>query len=359
MKGFFALLFIHLFFAGHSQTLQKTTTLKANSDFIRVTGRVKNNTDSMAMYWSGTSIVIRFKGTALKAKLKDEFGKNYFNIVVDGDSLHHIKLSTVKQFYTLATGLANGEHTVELIKRNEIGKGSTWFYEMEVEGKPLDLPPKNKKIIEFYGNSITAGYAIENYTAGDSPDSIYTNNYYTYAALTARHYKADLYCTVKSGIGVMVSWSPLIMPELYDRLDPGDSLSKWDFKKVTPDIIVVNLFQNDAWLTAKPDHPSFKKRFGNRPPDEKTIIASYKKFIEKIRNVYPKATIICVLGCMDATRKGSPWPGYITQAVTQLHDKKIYTHFFPYTSKNGHPRKEDNAKMAASLIEFIDHNIWK
>jgi hypothetical protein len=291
--------------------------------------------------------------------LKDEFGKNYFNVVIDRDSLRYIKLDTLKQYYTLASGLGNGEHTVELIKRNEWDRGKTWFYEMEVTGEVLNLPPKNKRVMEFYGNSITAGYAIENYTGGDSPDSIYTNNYNTYAAITARHYNADLYCTVKSGIGIMVSWFPLIMPEMYDRLDPTDSLSKWNFNKVTPDIVVVNLFQNDSWIIEKPEHPSFAQRFGKKRPDEKTIIRSYKAFIEKIRKAYPKTPFVCALGSMDATRAGSPWPGYVRQAVGELHDNNIYVHFFAHTGKGGHPRKEDNLKMAESLIRFIDGNIWK
>ena len=336
---------------------QKIATLvPPSSKNIRITGRVKNDRDSVTIYWSGTAIKARFSGTEIKAKLRDERGKNYFNIIIDGDSLHYIKLDTLKQFYVLASGLKPGDHTVELIKRNEWDTGKTWFYGLEVSGKMLSLPPKNKHVIEFFGNSITAGYAIENYTGGDSADSIYTNNYYTYAALTARHFNADMYCTVKSGIGILVSWFPLIMPEMYNRLDPSDSLSKWDFNRVKPDLVVVNLFQNDSWLIKMPDHPSFKLRFGNSTPNEKTIIEAYGDFIKKIRVVYPEANIICALGAMDATKEGSPWPGYVKAAVAELHDKKIYTHFFPFTEKGGHPRKEDDAKMAKDLITFIEKN---
>jgi hypothetical protein len=149
------------------------------------------------------------------------------------------------------------------------------------------------------------------------------------------------------------------MQEMYDRLDPADSLSKWDFNTVTPDIVIVNVFQNDSWLIEKPDHPSFKQRFGNKRPGEKQIIEAYRSFIEKIRKVYPETPIICALGSMDAVREGSPWPDYVKQAVKELNDKKVYVHFFPYTNKGGHPRREDNVKMAESLISFIDGNIWK
>jgi hypothetical protein len=38
--------------------------------------------------------------------------------------------------------------------------------------------------------------------------------------------------------------------------------------------------------------------------------------------------LFALLGAMDATKEGSPWPGYIEKAVAGLHDKGIYTHFF-------------------------------
>src|SRR5688500_3908136 len=71
---------------------------------IRITGRVLHN-DSVTIYWSATSIKVKFKGNTLKAQMRDEHGKNYFNVVIDGDSVRYIKLEKEKQFYTLASGL--------------------------------------------------------------------------------------------------------------------------------------------------------------------------------------------------------------------------------------------------------------
>ncbi|MBT1703898.1 GDSL-type esterase/lipase family protein [Chryseosolibacter indicus] len=344
--------------ASSVKSVQSDPFYKPASDSIAYVGRVKKTDDSVTIYWSGTSISFRFKGQSLKALLRDNTGKNYFNVVIDGDSLHYFKLDTTKRFYTLAENLKDGEHTVQLVKRTEWDRGTTWFYGVKVQrGSLLTLPSPNKRIIEFFGNSITAGYAIEDNTGGDSPDSIFTNNYYTYAALTARHFKADGYYTVKSGIGIMVSWFPLIMPEMYNRLDPNDSSSTWNFSAVTPQVVVINLFQNDSWLVKKPDHPSFKLRFRTKPPASPQIIDAYRSFVSKIRTVYPHAYIICALGSMDATKENSPWPGYVLEAVKQLNDPKILTHFFPYMNKGGHPRIKDNEVMAESLIQFIEKNI--
>jgi hypothetical protein len=330
---------------------------KSNDEKIAITGRVLEG-DSVTMFWPATSVKVRFRGTVLKAQLRDEYGKNYFNIVIDGDSIRHIRLDSVKQFYTLANGLPDGEHTVELIKRTEWDKGKSWFYGMQVmDGELIKLPAPNKRVIEFYGNSITAGYAIDDNTGGDSPDSTFTNNYYTYAAITARHFNADYYATVRSGIGITVSWFPLVMPELYNRLDPADSLSRWDFTKVTPQVVVINLLQNDSWLVNRPDHPSFAQRFGHKAPSTNEIKKAYSDFVRMIRKEYPAAHIICALGSMDATRKGSPWPGYLRDAVRGLNDKNVHALVFPYTGKNGHPRRADNEVMARQLIEYIEKNI--
>ena len=330
-----------------------------DSELIHYTGRINfKNKKTPEIYWPGTQIEINFSGQSLKAKLKDERGKNYFNIVIDDDSIRYLKLDSRERFYTLVEGLPDGPHNIKLIKRTEWDLGKSWFYGFEItDGKPLDPPSKNERVIEFFGNSITAGYAIEDLTGGDSPDSIFTNNYNTYGAITARHFDADYYGTVRSGIGIMISWFPLIMPEMWDRLDPTDPDSKWDFSKVRPDLVVVNLFQNDSWLVNMPEEPTFEQRFGDKPPDENKIISSYVDFISDLRGVYPEIPIICALGSMDATKEGSPWPGYVTKAAETLDDRNLYTIFFPYINNEGHPRVDDNRIMADQLIRFIEETL--
>jgi hypothetical protein len=62
---------------------------------------------------------------------------------------------------------------------------------------------------------------------------------------------------------------------------------------------------------------------------------------------------------MDAAMEGSEWPGYIKIAVSQINDPDIYTCFFPFMGKNGHPKVRDHKVMADTLIAFIDRNyLW-
>ncbi|MFT3737980.1 MAG: SGNH/GDSL hydrolase family protein [Breznakibacter sp.] len=334
-------------------------TVPFHDAHIRYEGRILEHADAAEFSWSGTSATITFRGTQLSAVMKDLDTANYYNVIVDGRVISKFHTDTVKKSYVLATGLKRGKHTVQLFKRTEWDKGKTWFYGFEFPGKAKVLPPPalKKRKIEFYGNSITCGYANEDSSGKDSWFGYFQNNYLTYAAITARHFNAQYHCIAKSGIGIMLSWFPLIMPEMYDRCDPTDPGSKWDFSVYTPDVVVINLFQNDSWLVQKPDHAEFKSRFGAQAPNDAYIVAAYKDFVSSIRHKYPDASIICALGSMDATRQGSPWPDYIRQALAQMNDPKTYVHFFEFKNTGGHPNVEEQQIMADSLIGFIEKNI--
>ncbi len=334
--------------------------IPANNDNLEYMGRVTHTDSVSELYWSGSSVAIKFKGVGIKALIKDEKGNNYFNIIIDGDSIVLLHPDSTKKMYILASGLPLDTHTVQLFKRTEWTQGKTSFYGFQLNGAAQVFKlPHRKKMIEFYGNSITAGYAVEDYSGKDRPDSIYTDNYNSYAAMTARHFKANYSCIARSGIGITISWFPQIMKEMYYRLNPADSTSQWDFSKLQPDIVVINLFQNDSWLTERPQFEEFIHRFGTKRPDSKFIITEYRKFVKTIRKKYPKAAIICMLGNMDITRKGSVWPQYVTNAVKSLNDKNIYTLFVPYKNSSGHPRVEEQKIMADSLISFINRNkLW-
>ena len=329
---------------------------------LTYSGRVEKVGNQYAkIFWPGTSVTITFKGTELKAILKNGTEDAWFYAIVDGieNDLKKFKADTLKTSVVLTSDLKDTIHSVQLFKLSN-NTSCTYFYGFELaDGSTLlDAKPLPERKIEFYGNSITAGHGVDVLPGQeDSGSPEYFNNYWTYATRTARHFNARYSCISRSGIGVMVSWFPIIMPEMYDRLNPEDSSSKWDFSQYTPDIVVINLFQNDMWLTASPDHPQFKARFGTTPPDVSTIIQSYQNFVKSIRNKYPNASIICVLGSMNATEKGSPWPGYIEKAVEGLSDSKIFTHFFPYKNTSGHPKVADQKVMADDLIDFIDKNI--
>ena len=353
-KFFFTWLILFSIFLCKAQII-----VKPNDPKINYSGRVQISDSSATLSWSATLVKMNFEGSSVSFKIRDERNDNYFNVIVDGN-LRQVLHDTIKGLNThLINGLAKGKHSIELFKRTEWAMGKAWFYGFELENNGKTLPPSanKKRKMEFFGNSITCGYAVEDTTGKDRGTSPYENAYLSYATLTAKHFNAEFYNTSKSGIGITVSWFPLIMPEMYDRLDASDPKSKWDFSKYTPDLVIINLFQNDSWIVKLKDNEQFKARFGTQAPTDDYVINAYREFVRTVRSKYPQAQIICILGSMDATKESSPWPGYILKAVEGLNDKKIFTHIIPYKNSNGHPNVKEQQIMADDLIAFIEKNI--
>lgn len=330
-----------------------------NDPKIEYEGRIAFSDSLACVNWSGSSISINFKGTEIAAILKDADTSNYYNVILDNKIISKIQLDTNKKKYILASGLDNHKHKIQLYKRTQWNMGQTFFYGFETDAGTIILPkskPKKKKLA-FYGDSITCGHGNEDNSGKDSGKGHFENHYLTYGALTARHFDAQNQSISQSGIGIMLSWFPKIITDIYDLTDPHDSNTKWNFNDYDADIVVINLFQNDSWLVNKPKHEEFIKKFGTEKPTDDFIIQSYENFVKLIRAKHPNASIICVLGNMDATKKGSKWPTYVQKAVGNLGDKKIFTHFFEYKNTPGHPKVSEQKAIADSLIAFINENI--
>ena len=72
--------------------------------------------------WPGSAIAATFRGTGIQVTLSDT-GTNYFVVVVDGGAPKALATSGDDKTYTLASNLANGQHTVMLTKRTESNVG--------------------------------------------------------------------------------------------------------------------------------------------------------------------------------------------------------------------------------------------
>ena len=333
--------------------------VKHSNPLVTYEGRIRQNeATGTELFWPGTAVNINFEGTEIHAVIQDEKGENYYNVIVDNQVVKVLQPTTKKEKYTLASGLSPGKHSLQLYRKTEFTSGKTTFFNFVINhnAKLLPAEPKKRKI-EFYGNSISAGHGLDDLEGKDRGDAAFYNNYLAYSALTARHFDAEYNCICKGGIGLMISWFPYTMPDIYDKINPLDKISVWNFSNYTPDIVVVNLFQNDSWLVKKPNSERFKAVFQDIEPTKEDIITAYKTFISSIRTHYPNADIICALGNMDSTKEGSPWPNYIKEATNQLHDSKIHTLIFPFKNTPGHPNRVEHENMSELLIKYIDEHI--
>ena len=326
---------------------------------LQYNGRIDfSDINKPMLTWAGSSVKVKFKGNGIKVQLQAK-SPCYVNFVLDDDSVSVFQVDTLKKWYVLAANLDDTVHTVQFLKRTN--NGDLWFYGFKPnDGTKLLELPKQDKIIEFIGDSITKGSSIHD-TTGDNWRGLNSDNYYTYGAVTARYFNAAYYCIAQGGVGLLVGGNPLTMNDLYPRLNIRDADSRWDFSKVQPDIVVINLFQNDYYIIDKnPEHPHFVEKFGKKRPTDEYIIDAYVDFVKKVKKNYPNAKIICSIGSMDAAKEGSPWVGYVKSAVKKINNKDVYFCLFPYKNTPGHPKVKEHQVMADTLINFIKrNNLWQ
>ncbi|UTF59546.1 GDSL-type esterase/lipase family protein [Gilvimarinus sp. DA14] len=303
--------------------------------------------------WPATRIDLRFAGSEVAVILDDDSGNNFYSAFINRDWDNPIVLDLLpgKHRYGVAEGLPEGEHQLTLVKRTEGEEGVTRFLGVALndEAKLLAPPALPERRIEIYGDSITSGMGVMAPLRGEDGKLADKNAFMSYGAMTARALNADYRAISQSGIGVMISWFDFTMPDFYDQLTAdGDNDSQWDFSRWTPQVVVVNLMQNDSWLVEDRLDPV---------PSAEQRIAAYLEFLQSIHSKYPDALMVTALGSMDATAEGSPWPGYIEQATAQMRELypqgEFATVFFPFTGYGQHPRVEHNRANAELLTDLI------
>ena len=261
-------------------------------------GRVDCSPAGPAFAFPAASIRLRFHGTALDLRLSDSgtgtaTSTNYYDVSLDGAAPIRLEAAAGDHTYPLARGLADGEHTVEIVKRGEsngnTGKARLLGFRIP-EGARL-LPVRQRPLrLEFVGDSITTGYGNEVSTT--RPDlfpftTINSNANAAYGAVAARLLDAEYVAVAVSGRGVHRNWTDEpgeLAPQFYDDTLPDDPAAPpWDFTRYVPQVVVVNLGTND-FSPPGPDHDAFR--------------SAYARFLERIRGRYPDALLLAVVGPM-------------------------------------------------------------
>ena len=314
---------------------------------LHFVGRVDAADPANARFaWSGTGVVARFEGSEVSVNLG---GNQQFTVVVD--DMVQPKLTATTGMNALVSGLAMGEHTVELYRRTEASQGVATFMGFDFGGGTLLAPPVPTRRIEVIGDSITCGYGDEGPDMNCSFSADTENHYLSYAALTARALSAELSTVAWSGKGVVCNYGDASdscqnpLPTYYDRTLPDDAGSKWDFSRFVPDAVVVNLGTNDFSTDSDPTQEQFE--------------SAYRALLERLRAAYPNATILCTNGPMLSGNDLSTLMGYIHNVITALGDEKVSS--FDITPQDGsdgygcdwHPSLARHEKMAATVTAAI------
>ncbi|WP_111978186.1 SGNH/GDSL hydrolase family protein [Algibacillus agarilyticus] len=347
-----------LFVISYSSMAQ--VQIGADDDGFLYTGRVDFKMPKQPwLSWPGSSIKATFTGDELVIIFDDQLGKNYYNVILNGDDQFPtvLELKKGRHEYDLSyllTNTASKVNELEIFKRTEGHEGGTHFLGLKLADKAnlLAKPKALKRRIAFFGDSITSGMGNE--APDNAKDNIGAdkNHYWSYAPITARHLNAEFHTISSSGIGFMVSWFDHVMPQVYDQISGvGDNDTVWDFAQWQPDVVVINLGQNDSWLIDN------EKRL-QPEPSPKDITAAYKRFVLRLMTHYPNARFVSVLGSMDATHsKRAHWPRYIQTALNEINAENPTANIeliqFDFTGYRAHPRVKQHINNAKKLIAHI------
>ncbi|MGC1375187.1 MAG: GDSL-type esterase/lipase family protein, partial [Anaerolineales bacterium] len=216
-------------------------------------------------YWSGAYFRVNFTGTTLSIKL--------------GAAVPiYVTIDSTTTYYSGANGtvnltpspLASGTHSLRVAARSE--HDTIQFKGLVLSsGASTQAPAAKSKLIEFIGDSITAGCCtLTNYALND------------YAWLTGEALNADHTQIAFSGICLQDAFpcyaeNNIGMSVQFFKLQTVHYLNSpaWDFNRYQPNQVVINLGTNDS--TAGVSDSTFQN--------------TYTTFLQNVRAKYPNADI--------------------------------------------------------------------
>ncbi|HEX2974886.1 MAG TPA: SGNH/GDSL hydrolase family protein [Bacteroidales bacterium] len=304
----------------------------------------KSRSDGPVFMYSGSTIRTNFSGTSIKLKLRDDSVRNYFNVIIDGNT-KVLKTTGEEDTYTLAANLEDKIHTLEIVRRTEwLGGNSTILgFELD-EGAELLSPDLMTRKIEFIGDSYICGYGNEGSSSDEGFKYSTENSYMAYSAITSRTLDAEYISVCYSGMGMVQDYKgnkKFSMTNYYDVIVNNGS-DRWDYSRFKPDLVVLALGGNDVESNV----------------NREEFIDTYVKFMKRIRSNYPHAAIICVAG---PSAPNDFWPKikeYVQAAAekyAKTADQVYYFEFTPFTphGSNLHPTVAEHQQLASEFIPFV------
>ncbi|WP_245237094.1 SGNH/GDSL hydrolase family protein [Paenibacillus ihuae] len=301
---------------------ETTRVFKATEDHVKIIGRTHYYKDVLWLALSGGGVEFLFYGKKAEITLKGDAialtGNNLarIGISVNGKRVIDDQMDQPLKSYTVFESDTEQEITVTVIKLSEAAMSTVGIREIAVDAAAGIKPaPPKLHTIEFIGDSITCGYGVDDEHELHAFSTATEDVTKTYAYLTARQLQADYSMVSYSGYGIITGYTENdqkltthLLPDYYEKVGKSeggfdDTLLPqevpWDFSKLVPDLIVINLGTNDD---------SYTKEDAGKQAE---YAQEYVEFLKMVRRNNPHAPILCTLGIM-----GGRLYLYVEQAVS-------------------------------------------
>jgi lysophospholipase L1-like esterase len=344
-----------------SSCQQKSQIVSENQALV-LRGRIdKIAEDSILMIGASSSVSFSFTGDSCEIFLQsvDSWNHhNYVSVVVDGVYQNRVKVEKGnKKSYIIPITKKASSHEVQIYKATEASVGQVMFAGARV--KSFLLPRvKNKKRIEFIGNSITSGMGNDDAEipcgVGEWFDQ--HNAYWSYGSILSRELGVDYILSSVSGIGVYRGWNDEnenqnTMPQVYKNLYLNLENETPFQNHFQPDIVSICLGTNDL-----SDGDGVKFRL---PFDRNKFMSNYILFIKSIFERYPNTQIILLNSPMLDYNKNKILVDCLSEVIKHFNSNKMHhkIHLFQFSAMTpkgctAHPDIENHKVMAQELFPF-------
>ena len=322
-------------------------------------GRVDRVGDTLYMDTTSSGFEFYFKGqgdVTLNADIKCTYTNNmFFTVIVDGvrsrvEVTNTASGTVYNRNITLATGLANGVHHIEVYKQTEASSALVTAKSVTLNGTLMAAPPADKLVMEVIGDSISGGTSslCANGTANGSYP-VYQDGTQTYAYFTGEALSANVRVTQTSGYGCVAGWNAqgrdLNLQDMFPYTcywRDHTSAGLYDFTPAA-DIVVINLGTNDATSASKWNLT------------EAEFKAGAKNLMQMAQQKNPGAKVVWVTGMM-----GVKYQSVLTAAVSELGGAAsgFFFTILPtdLSGGDGHPQVSGHKAAAETLTAFLLQN---
>jgi lysophospholipase L1-like esterase len=344
-------------------------TFKATEQYVKRIGRTHDYQDALWVALSGGGIEFSFTGKRIALTLHgDQIATTKDNharvgIYVNEERVIDDLINEPQKIYTVLDSGEERSATIRVVKLTEAPMSTLGIHEIRTnEGAVIKPTPERIRKIEFVGDSITAGYGVDDEDEEHHFSTATEDVTKTYAYKTAQALQAEYSIVAYSGYGIISGYTAndqkvasQLVPTYYDKVGMsygrfGGTLQvesiDWDFSKFVPDLIVINLGTNDDSYAL--DHADRQAEYAEQ----------YIEFLKKVRSHNANATILCTLGIM-----GDRLFPMVERAVAEYSkatgDTNIDTLKFDVQSADDgyaadwHPTEATQTKAAAKLTDKI------
>ena len=327
--------------------LGQSRQIEAKDPRFAYLGRIDySKPEDPVLIWQSSEIQLDFTGSLLVLGFKNARGQNFFDVNVDGiNAVVGVAENSGEEWSPIhVSGV--GWHHLKLVKRSEAAAGTVGFMGVVLDSdakaaRPAG-PSRTMRIL-FLGDSITVGACNEDGEMDQWQDRRTHDGDLSYAAFTARGLGAELENISVSGMGVVTGWVPETVDQIWNRMYPNPGSALADLAEWTPDVVFINLGENDDSKTrseGRPFPPSF---------DEK-----YQALVRAVCGAWPRAELVLLRGGMTGGATSQPLRAAWQDAVQNLErsDPAIHHYVFRHWTKT-HPRVADDQAMADELLQWL------